>query len=158
MDLFPDDNVFHEYHGTRYALSAWLPQLLPDECELSLDAWPTFCGAGDGFGDWIVRDKICGVWIKVPCLQHDLGWAVSKTHNTYFVKENWRFRYNLQQAVIPQIPWYRKPRALVSVYLYWACVATIGKAHFEPVGEDWSTNPIVLDKIMKLNRACLGFV
>ena len=78
MDFFPAGNVFHEYHGVKYAMPDWLPALLPDEDELPLPAWPTFCGAGDSFGDWIVRDRICGQSVKIPCFIHDIGWATSK--------------------------------------------------------------------------------
>jgi len=158
MNFFPDGNVFHKWHGVEYAMPDWLPPLLPDEDELPLAAMPTFCGAGDGFGDAIVRDKICGIWVKIPCLIHDVGWATSKEEGEYFVKENWRFRYNLHSAVVPNVPWYRKPRALATVYLYWLAVATIGQNHFEPCGENWADNPVVRDKLQRLARACIGIV
>ena len=158
MDFFPKGNVFHVWHGVKYAMPDWLPPLLPDEEELPLAAMPTFCGAGDGFGDWIVKDRICGIWVKIPCLIHDVGWATSKEEGEYFVRENWRFRYNLHSAVVPTVPWYRKPRALLTVYLYWLAVATIGQNHFAPCGEDWADNPVVREKLQRLSRAKLGIV
>jgi hypothetical protein len=158
MGLYPPDNVTIDFHGRRFMCPSWLVPLLPDEEELPLKAWPTYCGAGDGFGDWIVRDKICGIPIPPVCLVHDVGWAVSKEDGEYFIRENWRFRHNLVAWVVPFLPWWRKPLGYISCYCYWLAVATIGQSMFAPSGEDWATNPVVRDKIQRLNRACEGIV
>jgi hypothetical protein len=158
MDLYPPDNVTVTYHGRDLMCPSWLVPLLPDEEELPLKAWPTFCGAGDGFGDWIVRDKICGCIIKPVCFVHDVGWACSEEEGDYFVRENWRFRHNLVAWVVPNLPWWRKANGYTLCYLYWLAVATLGQKHFAPCGTDWATNPVVFEKLQRLARATIGIV
>lgn len=158
MNLYPDDNVTIDYHGRQFMCPEWLTHLLPDEDELPLGAWPTFCGAGDGVGDKIVRDKICGVIISPVCFVHDIGWAIAKDA-TDFVKENWRFRHNLIAWVIPFLPLWRKPLGYAACYLYWAGVAVLGQYHFNPTEcGDWAENPVVRQKLQRLARAKLGIV
>jgi len=51
-------------YGAQMEVADFLEHLMPDEPDLPLNMWPTFCGAGDGIGDRLVPDIIGGICIS----------------------------------------------------------------------------------------------
>jgi hypothetical protein len=68
--------------------------------DLPLTAWPSFCGAGKGFGDWVVPDVVCGVLSSCVCYEHDCSWAVAPVNFPGFLAANVRFYKNLRSLVL----------------------------------------------------------
>lgn len=56
-----------EYYGAKLTMPSFLVALFP--VDLPAKKWPTFCGAGGGFGDRVVPDRIHGVRLA-PATTH----------------------------------------------------------------------------------------
>ena len=134
----------------------WLENLWPSDFPAA--RWPTFCGAGDGWGDKIVPDWISGVCISPACFLHDVGWATTKDSIDAFFTENWYFALNIRALILSsKIKWWEKELAVLRAWsLYFVAVSTVGAFAFDPLSEDWANplnNPIVKDRLKRLSLA-----
>ena len=67
---------------------------------LDIDEFPSFCGAGNGFGDSIVPEKMLGLKVAPACFIHDLSWEICELSWAGFHQSNSMFLHNLQQIII----------------------------------------------------------
>ncbi|HAR38590.1 MAG TPA: hypothetical protein DCS09_08505 [Porphyromonadaceae bacterium] len=148
-------------HGAMLIIPEWLRPLWP--YQLPFNKWPSFCGAGDGIGDWLVPEKVHGVCISPACFIHDVDWALSPYSIREFLAANWRLFCNAKALImISDLPWAKKQMAISRVAgLYLVAVSTIGTLYFEGIldGDEWDgieiSNPTVADRMRKLSRAAL---
>ena len=126
--------------------------------DLPLAAWPTYCGAGDGLGDWLVSDTICGVRVCPACFIHDIEWAIARRSYRGFQDANNRLLRNLNALTAAHhLAGVKAAEARTRAGLYWAVVSgPFGWLNFEPTGQDPDTNPVVKAKLQRLARAKLG--
>ena len=140
-------------YGAQLEVAEFLEYLIPDEDDLPLTMWPTFCGAGDGIGDRIVPDTIDGICVSPVCLDHDCSWAISPNTYAAFQAANNRFFKNLVSFLWSRLDGWQLVRALGRCTLYYAAVSSwIGWRNFSPAGEDPWSNPIVRDRLSRLAR------
>ena len=151
-----NSHVITEYAGAHVEVSAFLVPLLPHD--LPLKDWPTYCGAGKGFGDWLVPDLIPGAYIQFPCFQHDIDWALADGSKDDYWKANARFLRNLRTMVRAQIADEDSlEKGLYDCEWYYMGVSSpIGWSCYHPSGQDWRTNPVVKEKLHRLSCRDLG--
>lgn len=85
-------------------------------------SWPTptveefaaYCGAGDGFFNNIVPEKIWGIIISPACYVHDKMWAEAKPTWADFHHSNSVFWANINSLIMEQ----SKSRTLARLRLY----------------------------------------
>lgn len=141
-----------EYHGAIIEVATFLVPFLSHD--LPLNKWPSFCGAGDGIGDWIVPDKICGVVVSPECLDHDVSWAVSPNTYAAFQAANNRLLKNLVSRVGSKLSGKQYIRALLRCVMYYVVVSSwIGWRNFEPCGKNPWSNPVVRERLNRLTRS-----
>lgn len=151
-----------DYLGAQLRVPDFLVDLWPHEMEWK--QWPTFCGAGDGLGDWIVPDRVRGAILAPACFIHDVEWAIAGDRGVYaFLMANLHLTINNRQCVSVQIPNTEKVRKRMALHLcnlYGAMVCTpFGWRNFHPCGTvAWEKNLTVQDKLRRLARANLGLV
>lgn len=150
-------------HGAMLTIPEFLRPLWP--YMLPLDKWPSFCGAGDGWGDRLVPEKVHGVCISPACFIHDVDWALSPDSVTGFLASNWRLLCNARALIMASnLPWWRKQMAVARVAgLYLVAVSTVGTLYFDGLldGDEWDgieiSNPTVADRMRKLAKAAYGY-
>lgn len=141
-------------------IPAFMRQLWP--FEIPLEKWPSFCGTGDGMGDRIVPDTICGAWVQPACFVHDLDWAAGANSIWSEISSNWRLYRNLRSLCAAQLSGIKLWRAYARCLLYWAAVSTVGHVLFKAgeldrvVTDDPLDQPVVRDKIKRLARVSIG--
>jgi len=148
-------------HGAMLIAPEFLRPLWP--FELPLCKWPSYCGAGDGIGDWIVPDTVHGVCISPICFIHDVDWALSPDSITEFMASNWRMLNNAISMInASDLTWIEKKGAILRVtFLYFGAVSTVGCLFFdgELDGHQWDgteiQHPIVADRLRRLSHADL---
>jgi len=139
------------------ALNDYWPYGLP------LEDWPTFCGAGEGIGDRIIPDTICGVRVACCCFEHDISWCIADGSFVDFMKSNLRLYCNLRAIVLPRIPYWQKLAAEAKCFFYFAAVCTVGhkifKKQFSTTKQylDPFDNPGVKEKLHRLAMATLNY-
>jgi len=150
------------YHGAKLTVPEWLasPKLWP--YDLPLYRFPSFCGAGEGFGDRIVPEDIFGVCISPACFIHDVDWACSPDTIREFLAANFRFARNARSLILASsLPWWKKEIAVSRAYTFWlGAVTTIGALCFNPLGESFANpldNPDVQTKLRKLATARIDY-
>lgn len=139
------------YHGALIEVPYFMVKMLPET--LPLKNWPTFCGAGNGFGDWIVPDWVKRVCISPECLVHDIEWAIANGSWRAFQSANNRFLRNLISRLISKLNGFMLIRGLVWAVGYWAAVSTVGWKCYGSSGIDWQNNEVVKDKLHRLAMA-----
>jgi len=149
------------YLGATLVVPSFLVPLWP--YQMPIEKWPTFCGAGDGFGDKIVPDHICGVNMAPACFTHDIEWAVTPNTLKAFMLANWHFLRNcLALIAASDLGWLNKQRARARCLGYFAAVSTVGAWCFKADAEDLIvvkdlyTHPVVKAKLHRLAMADLG--
>lgn len=145
------------YFGAELEIPKFLLKHWPSEKDLSLDQWPTFCGAGEGFGDLVVPDVRCGVNVSCVCFVHDIGWAIADRDNTGFLKSNSRFFFNLRSLLLANSSKSRWKIEWTAFY-YLLGVTTIGSKCFKSESDnatyiDPEDNPVVQDRLLRLKKA-----
>jgi hypothetical protein len=146
------------YHDAELSAPEFLVDLWPHD--MHLEMWPTYCGAGDGLGDWIVPDKIRSANVRPACFLHDVDWALAPSRSAqYFVISNYYFWCNLRALVKVQLTegtgQYKMALHLCNLY---AAVVTcpLGWKNFQPEGTTvWDANPTVQQKLHRLAMASL---
>lgn len=143
------------YLGAALEVQSWIKPLWP--YDMPFDNWPTFCGAGDGPGDWLVPDGIDGADISPACLVHDLDFATLPRKWWPFQQANNRLYCNIIALIDTQIvdkqqlaDAYKKARR------YWFAVSLFGWFHFSPESENPWQNSIVRDRLNRLAKAQIG--
>ena len=139
----------------------WFAPLFP--LDLPVDKWPSYCGAGSGFGDAIVPEYIRGVCLSPACLIHDIEWSTCDRTFKAFIASNLRFYGNCLALVRASgKPRLKQALSALRCTLYFASVSTVG-VYFFLAGEDYGElskdpieNPIVIEKLRRLSRAKLG--
>lgn len=135
---------------------AWIEKLWPSD--FPSEKWPTFCGAGNGFGDKIVPDKIHNVSISPECFIHDIGWATSADTIREFLAENWWLAVNIgAQILASELSWWLKELAVLRAWVvYFMAVSTIGIFSFDPMHAEEEKpleNAIVQERLRRLANA-----
>lgn len=87
-----------EYGGAVLEIPDFLAPIWPHD--IPLDAWPTFCGAGQGLGDMLVKDRRCGVWTAPVCFIHDVEWTVGEASWLFAVESNLRLYRNIRALML----------------------------------------------------------
>ena len=136
-------------------LEAVWPHDLPPE------AWPTFLGAGSGWGDKIVPDHFGKAYLNPAGLCHDVEWACSAKNLSAFLGANGRFFLNCASLIMAaDLDVWPKIKILMAVSgLYLAAVCTMGvvffpwfsKSHAEDT--DPMQNPVVQHRLGRLIEA-----
>lgn len=149
------------YVGCNIEVPEFLAPLWP--YELPIDKWPTFCGAGDGWGDRAVPDSICGVRIACICYEHDISWAITDGSFSEFMKSNLRLYCNARSLVLPRVKWWQRWWAESKCFFYFSGTCVLGhKVFLHQVSdskyyEDNFDNPAVKEKLHRLAMATLDY-
>ena len=148
------------HRGAILTIPDFLAPLWP--YDLPPDRWPTFCGAGQGFGDAIVPDTIQGVIISPAGLCHDIEFSVSAKTISAFMGANGRFFLNIVALIMASdlLPVWKKIKALMKAgALYLTAVSTMGVLFFswfsgsKKEDTDPFKNPTVIDRLRRLAKA-----
>ena len=129
--------------------------------DLPSDRWPTFCGAGQGWGDQIVPDTIQGVNIAPAGLCHDVEFSVSAKTISSFMGANGRFFLNIVALIMASdLETWKMIKALMKAgALYLTAVSTMGILFFswfsgsKEEDADPFKNVTVQDRLRRLARA-----
>jgi hypothetical protein len=125
---------------------------------LPLQHWPTFCGAGNGFGDWIVPDWVKRVCISPECFVHDIDWAIADGSWRAFQAANNRFLKNLISRFLSGLNGWMLVRSLSWAVGYWFVVSSpVGWLNYCPCGKAWDENPVVREKLHRLIMAEINY-
>ncbi len=158
----PVDTVFITVEGCRF----WVPRFLAEHWphQVPLASFPTFCGAGDGWGDRVVPDRIFLLPIAPCCFIHDIDWTICAATEVEFHLANVRFRHNLLELIRERSRWLavrllRERRALT----YYQMVETAGRRFFTqgfggaPACDQPLLHPAVVAKFQRLGVSlCSG--
>ena len=100
--------------------------------DLPPEAWPTFCGAGSGWGNAIVPDKIGKAYLNPAGLCHDVEWACSEKNLSAFMGANGRFFLNCVALILASdLDLWPKIKVMTTVSgLYFTAVSTMGVLFF----------------------------
>ncbi|MBU1567728.1 MAG: hypothetical protein KJ630_19150 [Proteobacteria bacterium] len=105
------DITTKEYCGVTY--------LTPKTFEfayVTIDEYPSFCGAGEGIGDLIVPERIGGHSCSHICHCHDHSWAICKNTFVEFMVGNMMFLFNLITYLMRfGNPWKRGKNMLIGL-------------------------------------------
>jgi hypothetical protein len=145
-----------EYHGAVICVPYFLERMLPEA--LPLQHWPTFCGAGNGFGDRIVPDWVKRVCISPECFVHDIDWAIADGSWRAFQAANNRFLKNLISRFLSVLNGMMLVRSLSWAVGYWFVVSSpVGWLNYCPCGKAWDENPVVREKLHRLIMAEINY-
>ena len=86
------------YQKAKIQIPDFLADLWP--VDLPLDSWPTYCGAGEGIGDLLVPERICGVDNSCGCFVHDIQWALADDSFFAAMVANWNLYCNLRAITL----------------------------------------------------------
>ena len=145
--------------GATLIIPEFLVPLWPHE--LPLDKWPTFLGAGQGWGDAIVPDSLHGVYLNPAGLCHDIEWACSEKNFSAFMGANGRFFLNMVSLIlVSNLTTWTMIRALIEAgTIYLTAVCTMGFLFFSWFSKNRNEdinpfqNPIVKDRLHRLATA-----
>lgn len=146
-------------HGATLTVPEFLVPSWP--YDLPPDQWPTFCGAGQGWGDAIVPDTIQGVNIAPAGLCHDVEFSVSAKTVSAFMGANGRFFLNIVNLILASnLETWKMIKALMKAgILYLSAVSTMGVLFFNWFAGDKKedlnpfANPTVMDRLQRLKEA-----
>jgi len=98
---------------------------------INIDDYESYCGAGKGFGDTIIPDKIWGAKVSPACWAHDFEWAQCPATWDAYHAANSRFLHNLQALVVAQsCNWLTRNLRLLGCQSYYRAVDTFGAVVF----------------------------
>ena len=83
------------------------------------------CGPGKGLGDWFVPDTMWGLNIKLPCIIHDLEWALAVSIED-IKKANMHFLINLLKVINAKSGFLFKQLRRYRAVTYYTAVEDIG--------------------------------
>jgi hypothetical protein len=138
-----------EYLNATLEVQEWLVPLWPD---ISIDQFPTFCGAG-GIGDIFVPDTLYGANISPACFIHDIDFACSVHTRADFVTHNNRLAKNAKALVDVQLTGVERTLATAGVVRYWFFCMAFGWIHFRPEGTNPWSNKTVRERLNRLAKA-----
>jgi hypothetical protein len=142
------------YEGVVFELPYFLAYCWPHH--LSIQDFPTYCGAGEGFGDKLVPDRIWMQNVSPACFIHDIDFLVASGTWTDFQKCNNRFLRNLRSIIKVKTHMHLRLPSYLRAMLYWVTVSSpLGWSNYAPVMYDPRsplTHPVIKDKIDRLNR------
>jgi len=145
--------------GAKLTVPDFLEPIWPHD--LPPEAWPTFLGAGSGWGDKIVPDRFGKVYLNPAGLCHDVEWACSTKNLSAFLGANGRFFLNCVSLIhAADLDVWPKIKLMLTVSgLYLTAVSTIGVVFFswfstnrsEDIDPLW--NPVVQHRLGRLIEA-----
>jgi len=111
--------------------------------DLPPEAWPTFLGAGSGWGDTIVPDSFGKAYLNPAGLCHDVEWACSAKTPRAFLAANGRFFLNCASLILAaDLDVWPKIKVLTAVSgVYLAAVSTAGVLFFAWFSGDRKEDP-----------------
>ena len=147
------------HYGADLTVPEFLVPLWPHD--LPPEKWPSFLGAGQGWGDKIVPDHFGKARLNPAGLCHDVEWACSAKNLSVFLGANGRFFLNCVSLILASdMEVWPKIKTMIFVSgLYLTAVSTIGILFFS-----WFTkerkedvdplqNSIVRDRLRRLATA-----
>jgi hypothetical protein len=136
-------------------ISLRLPHWLADEWrfELPLRDFPTYCGAGNTVGEWLVPDTAHKARLSPACLIHDIEQCIGKRSFTNFMNTNNNLLRNLRACVKAQLPKGDRKKAYMHCYWYWGTCATVGWLNFKPQALNHWLNAEVRSRVDRLKKA-----
>lgn len=144
------------YQKVQILVPDYLLQLWPHD--LPLDGWPSYCGAGDGWGDKLIPEVICGVPSSCICFIHDNMWAVAEDTFIAAMKSNWTMYKNLNAFVLANYDQTKYQRSEVeAVCMIYLIGTIIGiRRNFSPDGtaDDPFSSPTVRSRLKRLATVC----
>jgi hypothetical protein len=148
-----------DYRGALLSVPLFVAPLWPHD--LDPGSWPTFCGAGEAAGDWIIPDSVRGVSLAPACFVHDLDWATSPDTVSACARANLRFLGNcLAMIKAARMGWPQRQLSRLRCLAYFAGVSVGGLFCFDPSGwqdgEDPFENPVVRSRLQRLARVHIG--
>lgn len=148
-----------DYLGAQLEVIDWLAAMWPHD--LTLEKWPSYCGAGRSLPDWIIPDNLYGANVAPACFSHDIDWIIALDTYLEFQAANNRFLRNLNALCKAQLSGWKYIKARGICLLYWAAVSTVGMKHFAPsyAPETYPMdNPDIREKLHRLAMANLNTV
>ena len=126
--------------------------------QLPLQSWPSFCGAGEGLGDYIVPDHICGINISPACFIHDCEYAVNDHNWMAFYSANDRLRKNIKSIVDTKLHGHDRIAGHAIADEYYLAVMMFGWPNFTPDAtiKNWFESKIMKSKLHRLAMADLN--
>lgn len=140
-----------DYRGATLEAPDWLAPLWPHD--LHMDNWPSFCGAGEGVGDWLVPESLYGACISPACFIHDIDFACNPRTRSAFQSANNRFARNIEALVAVQLTGAQRYFATAGAVRYWFFVTMFGWKHFNPEGINPWQNKTVREKLNRLAKS-----
>lgn len=144
-----------DYAGARLEIPDFLVEFWP--VDSPLEDWPTYCGAGQGLGDVLVRDRRCGVWTSCTCFVHDVEWTVGDPGWYAAVESNMRLYRNIRALMLDNYDPNRYTRKRVereAAKVLFGVTYGIFR-HYDPTpdlggvpGEDWPMGHPHLQKLL----------
>lgn len=139
------------YQGISLRMPRWLADVW--RFELPLKDFPSYCGAGNSIGEWLVPDTAHKVRLSPACLIHDIEQCLGRRSFTNFMKTNNNLLRNLRACVKAQLPKGERKKAYLHCYWYWGTCATVGWLNFYPSSTNPWQNEEIKIRIEKLKRA-----
>jgi len=120
--------IQHRIYKAKLAMPRFLVEHLPDPKTFPLSAWPSYCGAGKGFGDRIIPDTQLGVMLAICCLIHDIDWSgLFKQGWVHCMESNWRLMKNIEALLRANVDYeYYTEKEIVAVARTYFWGVTIG--------------------------------
>ena len=147
--------TFIECHRAQLEVHIWLVGLWPQH--LPLRDWPTYCGAGNGIGDWLIPDDFGPAHISPACFIHDLDYALLPREWWPFQQANNRLYSNIVELCKVQCVTNEElAKGKRNAMRYWIAVSVFGWRHFTPGDPNPWKNPTVRDRLNRLAKAQAG--
>jgi len=155
-----------ERYGAVLNLPDFLIKYLPQTNDFPLNAWPTYCGAGDGIGDKVIPDTELEVKFSICCLGHDIEWSgLFKQSRIHMCESNWRLMKNIKSLLEANVDYHKyNDKDIQRVYrtFFWG-VMWGGMFHYyvseelrQPVSNPMN-HPVVKEKVDRLTEAYKQF-
>ena len=151
------------YWGATLTVPDFLERVWP--YDLPPEAWPTFLGAGSGWGDKVVPDSYGKAYLNPAGLGHDVEWACSSKTIQAFLGANGRFFLNCVSLILAaDLRMWPKIKILTAISgVYFLAVCTAGVLFFSwfsrAKGEDQDPmqNPVVKHRLGRLSEARMKY-
>ena len=94
---------------------------------LPMDEFPRFCGAGEGFGEKIVPDRILWLYISIACWIHDIMFCLlSPDKNNWFIANGVLLLNIFMLIIVKGSKAMVVPRCMIAVPYFWAVMTSTG--------------------------------
>lgn len=118
-------------------VATWWPH------HLTLDEFPTFCGAGRGLGDAVVPERMWGLPISAACYIHDFAWTLANSENE-MRQGNVMFLQSMMAIILARSRFPLRQLRCYRAVTYFNAVETLGRECFwnSPDRDCWTPDPM----------------